>query len=92
MITITLLGGPRDGEDYKIQDEIWHSGYFKIMDLLEPVRWFTGTEMPLQVLKHRVLVYKRQKWNPGWACIDPWFGLMEACMPIHKWAFEGYHW
>ena len=43
-----------------------------------------------------ILIYKRQRWNPGWACFqENWageWGPQYACMPIHKWTWEGYNW
>lgn len=83
MITITLLGGPRDGEEYSISDDIWRSGYFRIFNLLEPVSWLSEPEIATpKIVPNSVLIYKRQRWNPGWVCAQP----------MHKWTYQDYKW
>ena len=93
-ITIVLLGGACDGKELIIRYDTWKSGYIKVPVPIK-IKWSPEPELTT-MHSPEILIYKRQRWNPGWACFqENWageWGPQYACMPIHKWTWEGYNW
>lgn len=97
MITITLVGGPKDGENYTIDTDSWRSGYLKVIDNIQSIKWVDFSEInSVSDMSINVLIYKKTRWNQGWACLVlGWDGCikpMAAAKPEYKWVFEGYKW
>ena len=96
MITITLLGGPRDGTEYTIEDDRWRCEYFRVRDSIQSVRFdFSASSLPSTV-SPKILTYKRVKYSQGWTCLfldwDSHIKHVPAAMSEYKWVFEGYKW
>lgn len=95
MIIITLLGGPSDGEEYAISNDIWLQGSFRVLAPSSSVKWVSEPE-PITKIGSEILEYRRQRFHPGWACIaEDWDGVIKAvaaCRPMHKWTFDRYTW
>lgn len=90
MITIILLGGPEDGREISIPDDVWKRGTVVITTPTNMRR-----EIPTSEFKFKRLTYTRKRWIPNWSCFVPTSdGILPfiACQPIHKWTFDGYKW
>jgi hypothetical protein len=90
MFTIELWGGPLDGSTHTVDKYVLDFGYLRVMSSTNSIKWYQAASETEQI-KTDILIYKRQKYLPGWACIaQDWDDVVKAvhtCHPLEKWVF-----
>jgi hypothetical protein len=74
-VIITLWGGPHDGREYAVSDQVWRSGVW-LMPVASPL---PVGEAGLRQASMMLARYLRVRVDPGWLC----------ALPLHRWQFEG---
>lgn len=95
MITITLLGGPLDGEEYEISWDIWQNGRF-ICTSPREFNFFQKDPEPTDILLFEELTYLKQRFWQGWSCVVlDWNSIIKpkpSAEPEFKWCYLGNNW
>ena len=94
MITITLLGGPLDGKEYKVSWETWQVGRLHCVPPRELN--FFKTDFEITDIVFKELIYLKQRFWQGWGCLTTdWDGIIKpkhAAEPEFKWCYLGNNW